>query len=319
MPHFLELLSFAGGITLPCFIIVFIGWWLRYRTIIDDRFIEIGSRLIFTIALPLLLFLSITESPVFELVRPQQVIYGLLATIAAVLLLWIVATMSGMEAALKGVFVQGSFRGNMGIIGLALCQNMYGAEGLAIGSILLAFLTILYNILSIIVLTVAASQGKSRIHWLRIGTDIVKNPLIIAITVALIAARLNLQLPDILAQSARYFAQLTLPLALLCVGGAISFKRLWQSSTTAYWTIANKLIILPFGMTLVGYALGLDGILLGTLFLMFASPTATVSFIMVKVIGGDDKLAANIVATTTVLSIGTISAGILLFRMLGWV
>ncbi|MCG8609843.1 MAG: AEC family transporter [Pseudomonadales bacterium] len=319
MPHFLELLSFAGGITLPCFIIVFIGWWLRYRTIIDDRFIEIGSRLIFTIALPLLLFLSITESPVFELVRPQQVIYGLLATIAAVLLLWIVATMSGMEAALKGVFVQGSFRGNMGIIGLALCQNMYGAEGLAIGSILLAFLTILYNILSIIVLTVAASQGKSRIHWLKIGTDIVKNPLIIAITVALIAARLNLQLPDILAQSARYFAQLTLPLALLCVGGAISFKRLWQSSTTAYWTIANKLILLPFGMTLVGYALGLDGILLGTLFLMFASPTATVSFIMVKVIGGDDKLAANIVATTTVLSIVTISAGILLFRMLGWV
>ncbi|MCP5207995.1 MAG: AEC family transporter [Hahellaceae bacterium] len=309
-----EIARFAATVTIPCFIIVFLGWLLKRRQVIDDAFITTGSKIIFNIALPTLIFLSITQNNITEIIDVPQVTFGLAATFVGFLAIWIISGRVGVSAYNRGVFVQASFRGNMGIIGLALCQNMYGTEGLAIGAILLAFLTLLYNVLSIVSLTLAAHQDRSEgthaLNLSRVFTDIVKNPLIISIVLALMVSYLHLNIPPVLKQSAAYFANMTLPLALLCVGGSISLQALRSSSALSAWALALKLMILPFSFTLAGFVLGLQGVLLGTLFLMFASPTATVSFVMVKAIGGNAELAANIVALSTICSVLTISLGI---------
>lgn len=317
----LDIARFSASVTLPCFIIVFLGWWLKRRKIIDDAFIATGSKIIFTIALPTLIFLSITQNKITEIINIQQVSFGLVATFTGFLAVWMISGRVGVAAYDRGVFVQAAFRGNMGIIGLALCQNMYGSEGLAIGAILLAFLTLLYNVLSIISLTLAVHQnhpnGEHEFKLSRVFTDIMKNPLIISIMLALIVSYLHISIPPVLKQSASYFANMTLPLALLCVGGAISLQALKTSSRLSAWALALKLAILPFVFTLSGYLLGLEGVLLGTLFLMFASPTATVSFVMAKEIGGNAGLAANIVALSTIVSMVTISIGIFAGRISG--
>ena len=49
---------------------------------------------------------------------------------------------------------------------------------------------------------------------------------------------------------------------------------------------------------------------------MSATPTATVSFIMVKGMGGNYKLAANIIAMTTLGALLSVSSGILILRSL---
>jgi predicted permease len=48
---------------------------------------------------------------------------------------------------------------------------------------------------------------------------------------------------------------------------------------------------------------------------MFASPTAAASFVMVRTIGGNHTLAANIVALTTLISLFTISIAIYLLKV----
>ena len=58
----------------------------------------------------------------------------------------------------RGVFIQACFRSNLGVVGLALCANAYGDQGLALASALMASLTVSYNILSVAILSFYAGR-----------------------------------------------------------------------------------------------------------------------------------------------------------------
>lgn len=316
MSAFIDLLLFTSNVTLPIFIIVFLGWFLRRTEWLTDSFIHSGSKLVFTIALPALLFINVLESDLASVFDTRQVLYAMLVTVAGFLCTWWLSGAMKLRPENRGVFVQGAFRGNMGIVGLALCMNMYGDDGLAVGSILLAFLTLLYNVLSVFALTLPFNTGQ-RFNGLSMARDMLKNPLIIAIVSALILNLLQLTPPEVIMKSGEYFSNMTLPLALLCVGGSINLKTLKESSRLALGATALKLIALPFLFTLGALLMGFKGLTLGTLFLMFASPTATASFVMAKAMRGNAELAATIIALSTVLSLLTVSTGIFVLRAMG--
>jgi hypothetical protein len=62
---------------------------------------------------------------------------------------------------------------------------------------------------------------------------------------------------------------------------------------------------------------GFQGIDLGVLMLMSGAPTAAASYVMVRAMGGNAVLAANIIAVTTLGSILTTSLGVLVLRAAG--
>ena len=124
------------------------------------------------------------------------------------------------------------------------------------------------------------------------------------------------KLPPILLQTGEYFAQMTLPLALLCTGASLSLKALRADSRNAIIASSGKLLIVPFIITLCGYWLGFRGMDLGILFLMTSAPTAAASYIMVRAMKGNSVLAANIIAITTFGSILVASIGIAFLRHL---
>jgi len=317
---FIGILQQASEITLPVFMIVFLGWYLRKIGWIDAAFITTGSKLVFNLALPALILIKILEVDLSRVFNLYQVGYGVVSTLIGFILIWYLSRRYSSQPRQRGVFVQGSFRGNLGIVGLALSSNMYGNQGLAIGSILLAFLTLEYNILSVFALTAPFSNGQS-VNVKALIKGIASNPLIIAILIGLVMNMVNWHLPTILFKSGQYFSSMTLPLALLCVGGSINFTSLHKSSSNAFYATFyatfNKLILLPFLLTLGAYLFGLRGIYLGTLFIMFSCPSATVGFIMAKAMNGDAEMAANIIALGTLLSLFTLSLGIVILKSSG--
>ncbi|WP_245555236.1 AEC family transporter [Hahella ganghwensis] len=313
----LESAWFSADIVLPIFFLVALGYLMRRLKLIDDHFIEKGSNIVFKVALPILIFLNVSSLHLGEVVQGKQLIYAIVCTIVGFLIVWKVAKAQQISPEKLGVFVQGAFRGNLGIIGLALCARAYDSAGVAVGSVLLGFITLLYNLLSVWALTVAQHQS-AKLPWKKLFTDIIKNPLILAIVAALIFAGLQIQLPGIVKTTGHYFADLTLPLALLCVGGSVNARKLRQSSRLAIQASLYKLIWLPVTQIIIAYLIGIEGLYLGTLFLMLASPTATVSFVMAKVMGGNSELAATIVALSTLLSFFTISIAIVSLKLLGW-
>ena len=314
MSAFLDSLVFSLTVTSPIFIVLLVGIYLKRINFINDAFIDISSKLVFNISLPLLLFFSILKTPLEEVTNLSLIAYGAGATVVVfVLLEWWAKRLEPVED--RGVFVQGSFRANMGFIGLAYVINAYGEEGLVAASIYLGLVTALYNVLSVITLNRSMNKDQNVVKILK---GIAKNPLIIGIVAGLVVSALHVPMPAFAEKTGQYFANLALPLALICTGGSLNFAELKSNPHKTMYATVAKLIIVPFLITAGGALMGFRGINLGVLFLMCSAPTASASFIMVKAMGGNYKLAANIIALTSLGSILSVSLGILILRGLGW-
>ncbi len=316
MTAFLDTLSFALSITAPIFLLVVLGIGLRRIRFIDDHFINSASALVFNIGLPTLLFINIAQTSLSNIVNLKLLAVGLGSTFIIFLLLVVLSPLFIKNIKDRGVFVQGGFRGNLGIIGLAFCLNAYGEQGIATVSIYMAVLTILYNILAVTILTKTLSDEKDSKIAKKIFFNILKNPIVIAITIALIFSALSISLNSIVKQTGDYISAMTLPLALICIGGSISLKELRLSSSTSIITVIVKLLLVPVIMVSVAIPFNFSKMELGIVFLMAAAPTATASYIMVQAMKGNGTLAANIVVLTTLGSILSVSIGIVLLR--GW-
>ena len=216
----------------------------------------------------------------------------------------------------KGVFVQGVFRSNMAIMGLAFVQNAYGNAGLPSGAVYVGVVTLLYNVLSVITLSRSGARAGRR-RWLHIGRNIVTNPLIVAIVSALLLQRLNIDLPRPVMQTARYMANIALPMALICAGATFDVRSVLDTSGISLQASIGRLVVAPLTAVAVGLAFGLRGIPMGVLFLMCAMPVAAASYVMAKAMGGNDVAAANIVGITTFGAMFSAAIGITVLRSTG--
>ncbi|MCW8128307.1 AEC family transporter [Microbulbifer halophilus] len=177
----------------------------------------------------------------------------------------------------------------------------------------MAVVTILYNLAAVTLFAVYSNEV--RFSWGKLAKDIARNPLIVAIVLALVCREIGLVLPDILLQTGDYLASITLPLALLCIGASLDFSLLRRSSLAAFGATAIKLLGVPAILLACGWLLQLPAQVMGVLLLLAATPSATVSFIMARAMGGNSQLAANIVALSTLLSIVTASLGLALLQV----
>ncbi|MDV7212843.1 AEC family transporter [Azotobacter beijerinckii] len=312
----LALFSQTLGITAPVFAMLFLGVLLRRLGWIDVAFINTASELVFKGTMPTMLFLSILHADLDAALQPALLGYFTLASVAGFLIAW-AWSLWRCPRADRGVYVQGAFRGNNGIVGLALATSMYGDYGLSLGGVLAGAVILVYNTLASVVLAFYSPQARSD-AW-SIAKSILCNPLIIGVLVALPFAYWQVGLPAWLLTSGDYFAQMTLPLALICIGGTISLAALRESGSLALSSGLMKMVWLPLLSTFGAWLCGFRGADLGVLYLYFASPTAAASFVMAKAVGGNHQLAGGIVVITTLLAAVTTNIGIFVLQWLGWI
>lgn len=316
MELYLQSLAFTANTVAPIFFIVFLGIVLKRIGLIDAPFVSTASKLVFTLTLPALVFMAISGTNFQSVFNPDQLIYFVGATLSSFALLWWLAARWIKDGRDLGAFIQGAFRGNYGIIGLAVSYNLFADSGLAQASILLAMVIPLYNVLSIFALTLPLHKDGG-LKFSSAFMEIIKNPLILAVLFALPFSFMGWTLPEVVEKTGRYFANLTLPLALLAIGGSLSIKSLKDTSSMAFWATSTKLVILPVGLSIGAWIYGFRGQDLAMLFILFGCPTAAASFVMAKATGANGELAANIILTTTLGSVLSLSAGIYLLRVWG--
>ena len=307
----LQALSFALNVTSPILFVLLLGYAFHRSGMLSQDFIQSGSRLVFNVTLPCLLFVNVTTTDVMALIQPKLLGSAIIIILLVVNLLWLFSGTIAPKQ--RGVFVQCAFRSNMGVVGLALAVNAFGNEILASAGVYLALMTIVYNILAVMVLNAAQHQQEQNLA-LVMGRSMVSNPLIIAIVLGLILSLVQLRLPEWLMTSGRYLADMTLPLALLCIGGSLSIGRLHGNRNLVIWATVSKLILVPGLAALAGAFIGLRGPDLGILYLMTGAPTAAASFVMSQQMKGDAELAADIIAVTTIFTAFSCSAGLVILR-----
>ncbi len=304
------------NVTAPVFAMLFLGYGLRRIDWINDNFIKTASALVFNVCMPSLLFLGIYHADLRSALKPGLLVYFVVATVGSFAIAWWIATKRCPQVD-RGVFTQGAFRGNNGVIGLALAGSMYGDYGISLGSILAGLVIVLYNSLSVVVLAIYSPNIKS--DPMSICKSILVNPLIISVVMAVPFAWLQVPIPNWVLTSADYVAQMSLPLALICIGGTLSLAALRSSGSVALSASAVKMILLPIVGTFGAWLLGFRGAELGILFLYIGAPSASVGYVMVRASGGNYSLAAAIIVITTLAAAITTNIGIFLLQWGGWI
>ncbi len=309
-------LIFTFNLVAPVFIIVGIGYFLKIIGIINDNFVSLSSKIVFTVSLPALIFVEISGLDFSKVFNLNLILYAYIATIISIIFIWLISFPLTKEGKNRAVFIQGSFRSNFAIIGLALISNVFGNQVLGKASIVLAFMIPLYNVFSVIALTVPVRKEK-QLNVKGTLFEILKNPLILAVVIALPFSYFKINISQMFQTTIDYLADLSLPLALIGIGGFLNFKDIKVESLTTITSAVLKLVVIPFAATFGAYLIGFRGDDLGILFILFSCPTAIASFIMAEAMGVNSRLAGNILLITTLGSIVTITLGLFILRQSG--
>jgi len=306
---------FTGNVVAPVFLLVALGYFVKRIGVINENFVEVTSRFVYSISLPALVFINIVEIDLSEAIDFNQIIYIYSATLVSFFLIWLISIPFIKDGKNLSVFVQGAYRSNFAIVGFAIVSKLFGNFALGKAALVLAFILPLYNILAVIILTVPLRKER-KLNLKNTLYEIMFNPLIIAVVIGLIFSYFKIVIPSFINSTIGFLSELALPLALVGIGGSLNLQNIKKASGLAFTSSAIKVILVPVIFTLGAYHFGFRELDLGIMFVLFASPTAIVSFIMAEAMGANSKLAGNIVLISTIASVFTIAAGIVILKEL---
>lgn len=289
------------ALILPLFILIALGYVLKKTRFLSEGFIAELNRLVYYIALPAMLFGTTTDQSTLPPSFGATAAVYSIAVIAVTMLAIVLST--GRTAALRGSFVQASFRANLAYLGLPIVSGALGNEVIGIIAVIIAVGVILHTVLSVVTLRILdpTAQQRSVVSHL---AHIVTNPLIIAIVLGLLVAGAGIELPAFLRRTIDVVASMSLPVILIIVGFSLSFTSIGRSIVPAAGATVLKLVIMPLiAWALGAWVFGTTGDVLRTIVLMSAMPTAIVSQTFARQFNASAQLASATVSLDTLLAL----------------
>lgn len=117
----------------------------------------------------------------------------------------------------------GSYRSSAAILGLAFINNMYDSVGMA--PLMIIGCVPLYNIFAVIILTLKGDNGGKKPNMKETFINVMKNPILLSILIALPFALLNLHFPSFVNKAIGSVANTATPLALISIGASFEGKK----------------------------------------------------------------------------------------------
>ena len=288
----------------PFMILLSVGF-LAVRTGIADRsFMNRLNSLNFRLFFPFLMFNNIYSAKPENLPSLTLMIAGPLSVILLILVLMLTVPRIVKENSRRGTIIQAVFRSNFIIYGIPLTAYVFGAERSSVCGMMVMIMVSLFNIAAVVVLEIFREGGKVRLKPLLLG--LAKNPLLQGCAAGLLFFLLRIRLPDFIASPISSMAALATTLAMIILGASLVFEEVRKNMKTITAVVLVRLILLPLMMLPLGWLIGLRGVELFLILMIFGTPVATASYPMAQNMGGDGQLAGQLVFVSTVVSLGTI-------------
>jgi hypothetical protein len=286
----------------PVFLVILLGYFLHAKDLLPSPIVSPLNRLVFYLAIPAMIFREISRVS-FSAYFSSAMLAGTLAPILTAFLVGLaVQRFFKIPPSFAGTFLQSSQHGNLGYIGLAVAYYLLGAEGLTAASILAGFMMLLQNFLSVLGLQMFY-QGPERKNKVWFFTKkVVGNPVVLSALAGIFFSVLQIPVPTIADRGLKIISDMSLPLALLIIGGSLSFGLIRANLKLAVGAGVLKLLFLPlvglvfYGILRVPAAQFIPGLIL------LASPTATVTYVMASEMQGSTDLASAAVTMNTLAS-----------------
>lgn len=307
-------LLFSVNTVFPLLVMMAVGYAARKMGILGEKGTDEANNAVFHIFLPLLLCFNIMDTNIAEVPDLTTILIAIFGTLAAFGGMFLLAPRLCEQRSARGVLIQGVCRSNYAIFGIPLVLMMYPNQSTAIASVMVLAVVPLFNVLSVIALSVYGNEKTSVGGILR---SIVFNPLILGMLAGFVLWRFQISLPALIEKPLRSLGGVATPLALFLLGASLDFSKAKAHLGALTIGVAGRLVVVPLIFLTVAVALGVRGVNLATLIAVFASPTAVSSYPMAQQMGGNADLAAAQVAFTTVFSILTVFLFVLTLKSIG--
>lgn len=291
----------------PVFALLIFGHLLKRIGITQDSFLKTTDKLIYFIFFPLLLFWKIGATASDRIGDPGLYKAAICSVISVYILSTLFIKFFKVAAFQAGSFSQSCYRFNT-YIGMAVILSALGEDGARQFSILIGVVIPLINILAVSTLSWFAEDKLSLQKRLTLTSKaLLTNPLIIACLAGIAYWKWIGGFPVFLDNTFRLASLVTLPLALLSIGGALTLSGIKNYYKLSLVACAFKLIILPLIGYLFLWTFGTTGISFKVGMIYFALPTSTALYILSAQLSSDTQLASAVIALSTLLSFFSLS------------
>ncbi|EMA28933.1 AEC family transporter [Haloarcula japonica] len=277
--------------------------------LLTERRTDILTTLVFTVALPALIFRSTYDRPLREIISPALLGGFWTVIVLTVLLGWLVHRRLE-SASRRSVSVVQSYHSNMGFLGLPLVAETMGSDATAVASVILGIGALTHVPVTVFLLVRINGSDASLLGECK---KLLTNPVLIALGAGIAASVLSVSVPETLVRALALPAELALPVALLCIGATLDTDLPLSDVQETASVVGLKVLWMPALAWLVYSSLSMDATALGAAVVMFGAPTAVSTYVYTTELGGDAAFASLNVFTSTVASIGTLSVLIWLF------
>ena len=311
----LESFQVAFNAVMPLLLLLGVGWAAVRSGITDRAFMNRLNTLNFKLFFPFLMFKNVYGAEPENLPTTALIITSVVSLLVLVTLLVILVPRIVKENPRRGTIIQAIFRSNFIIYGIPLTTFVFGEGKASVCGIMVMIMVSMFNILSVIVLEYFREGGKVRPGPLLLG--IVKNPLLQGCVAGLLCYLLGIKLPVFLKEPVFALGSMASTLALVVLGANLQFAELKKNGRTVTTVLLVRLLLLPLVMVPLGWLIGLRGVELFLILMIYGTPVATASYPMAQNMGGDGQLAGQLVFVSTVASLGTIFLFIFTMSQLG--
>ncbi|NHC04648.1 AEC family transporter [Acinetobacter sp. 187] len=284
----------------PLIALILSGYVLKRAAFLNDGFWAGAEKLNYYVLFPAMLFGNLAAADIhFAMVKS-------IVMMLSIMLLMVMLALYGLKVILNirparfGVMVQSNIRFNT-YMGLAIVAALFQQQGMTLFAILLAVSIPVVNVLSVLAFT-----EKDGMKLNTIVLALLKNPLIMS---CIVGIAFNLSELTLWQGAHAYLQQLalcSLPLGLMCVGAALQFLALKKDLKPLLINTFSRLMLIPLIALLIVKWLGFTELETQVFVLYFALPTASASYILSKVLGGDSQLMAGIISLQTLCAAVTL-------------
>lgn len=296
----------------PVFLLIVLGIAIKRFGLTDETFLKQSDRLIYYIFFPVMLFYKIGGASYGETIDWTFCLVTLLVITAMFLLstmIIMVGPVTGYEA---GSFSQSCYRFNT-YIGVAVILNSLGEAGVALFGVMIGMAIPLINFFAVSLLIWYSGEELNVGRKLKMLIKaLAANPLILGCLAGIGYSRLLGSYPLFIDNALQLMSMVTLPLALLSIGGSLTFKGVQKYLSKSLLASALKLLVLP----LIGYGaysiFGVSGIGFKVGMIFFCLPASTAIYVLSSQMNSDTELASSAIVVSTLLSFFPLSLALLL-------
>ena len=295
--------------TLPFFGIIALGYGSGRTGFFSPEATAFLTRFVFYFALSAMVFRFAANLSLAEVLDWQLVTAYLCATAAAYLIVTVVALLRRVSVAEAAVEAQCGVVGNVGFLGIPMFIVLMGEA--AIGPVMLVLAVDLVVFGSLIVILITGSrEGKLSYGIIQsVGLGLLKNPMIVSISLGLIWSSLALPIPGPMNAFLEILGAAATPGALFAIGASLATKSA-ERIEVAGWLSFAKLVLHPVAVGLAVYILlpVEDKFAAGIAVASAALPTAGNVYILAQHYGVAPARASATIFISTAFSILTVPA-----------